>query len=102
VKVEPYRESSKYWHDLWQEERRLSAGSTHVRSRTRYHHAVRRIKRKEEEMLVRKLLEASMNEDFHIIKEMKKVRGGRTECGEDLPQTVCGADDKQSIGNKFK
>ena len=46
-----------------------------VRSRTQYHYVVRWIQRKEQEMRSWKLLEAAMDGDLSLLKEMKKVKG---------------------------
>ena len=49
----------------------------------------------------RKLLEAAVEGDLSLLKEMKKIRGGKG-CEDDLPESVEGADDEESIANKFK
>ena len=100
--VEPYRQESRYRHDLWREQGRPSTGPAHeamVRSRTHYHYAVRRIQRKEQEMRSCKLLEAAMKGDLSLLKEMKKVRKGRDD---NLPECVEGAETEEEIANKFK
>ena len=100
--VEPYRQESVRCHKLWLELRRPNTGPTHdamVRSRTRYHHAVRRIKRMEQELRSRKLLEAAMAGDMDLLKEMKKVRGKGED---DLPETVDGAESEDTIAETFR
>ena len=90
-------------HRQWQELGRPSTGPVHmamVRSRTQYHHSIRRIRRKEQELRSRKLLEAAMAGDINLLKEMKKVRGKGAE--NDLPETVEGAENEDSIAEKFK
>ena len=71
-----------------------------VRSRTQYHHATRRIKRKEQEIRSRKLLDAAMAGDMNLLKEMKNIQGKGARS--DLPETVEGADTEESIAEKFK
>ena len=102
--VAPFQMEAKHWHSQWLEEGRPSTGQTHsamVKSRTQYHHAVRRVKRKEQELRSRKLLDAAMRGDLHLLKEMKHVRGGKNE-RDDLPENVAGAEDEESIAEKFK
>ena len=72
-----------------------------IRSRTQYHYAVRRIQRKEQEMRSRKLLEAGIKGVLSLLKEMKKVRGGKGG-DDDFPDCVEGAENEESIANKFK
>ena len=62
----------------WKGQGRTSTGPNHdamVRSRTQYHYVVRWIQRKEQEMRSWKLLEAAMDGDLSLLKEMKKVKG---------------------------
>ena len=101
--MEPYRQESVRCHKLWLEDRRPSTGPRHeamVRSRTRYHHAIRRIKRLEQEIGSKKLLEAAMAGDLNLLKEMKKIRGKGTK--EDLPETVEGAETEEAVAKKFR
>ena len=46
-----------------------------VRSRTQYHHAIRRIKRKEQEIRSQKLLDAAMAGDINLLIEIKNIEG---------------------------
>ena len=101
--VEPYRLESVSRHKQWLEQGRPSTGHLHqnmVRSRTQYHHAIRRIKRKEQEIRSRKLLDAAMAGDMNLLKEMKNIQGKGARS--DLPETVEGAETEESIAEKFK
>ena len=100
--MEPYRVESVHWHKLWLELGRPSTGPVHdamVKSRTRYHHSIRRIKRQEQEIRSKRLLEAAMQGDMNLLKEMKKVR---SKGNDELPTTVEGAESEEAIANKFK
>ena len=72
-----------------------------VKTRTQYHHAVRRLKRKGNLIRASKLFEASMEGDLHLLKEMKAVRGGKVGVSE-LPETVEGANGEEEIVEKFR
>ena len=101
--VEPFRQEAKLWHSRWREEGRPSTGPIHttmVRSRTQYHHAVRKVKRNEQEMRGRRLLEAALEGDLDLLKEMKRVRAGKDTL-DDLPEKVDGAENEEDIANKF-
>ena len=101
--VEPYRQDSIYWHNVWLRESRPSNGWLHetmVRKRTLYHYAVRKLKRKVNLKRAEKLFEASMVGDVDLLKEMKKIKSGNGN-HEELPDTVGGADDEEGIADKF-
>ena len=72
-----------------------------VKTRTQYHHAVRRLKRKGNLIRASKLFEASMEGDLHLLKEMKAVRGRKVGVSE-LPETVEGANGEEEIVEKFR
>ena len=100
--VEPYRVESTRCHKLWQEHGRPSTGHVHqamVKSRTQYHHAIRRIKRQEQQIRSKNLLDAAMAGDLNLLKEMKKVRNNGTD---DLPNSVEGAETEDAIAEKFR
>ena len=102
--AEPYRKESMYWHRIWLKEGRPSQGwlhSTMVKTRTQYHHAVRRLKRKSDLIRASKLFVASMEGDLHLLREMKAARGGKAGVSE-LPETVEDANGEEEIVNKFR
>lgn len=95
--VEPYKQSSRQSHGEWRAAGRPSTGPLHtvmVRQRTQYHHAVRRIKWREQEMRARGLFIASLAGDTSLLREMKKVRGGGGG-EEELPESVAGAEGEE-------
>ena len=102
--VRPFQQESKYWHGVWMSEGRPSTGWLHdtmVRKRTLYHHAVRRVKRRNEFSRAKNLFRAAMIGDADLITEMKKVRmgGGGPE---ELPVNVAGANGECKIVEKFR
>ena len=102
--VEPYRQESMYWHNMWLREGRPNQGWLHgtmVRKRTLYQYAVRRLKRKASLIRAEKLFEASMAGDVDLLKEMKTIKSGSGNC-EELPDSVGGADTEEDIVDKFR
>ena len=71
------------------------------RSRNQYHYAVRRLKLDSRLIRAKKLLEASVNGDAELLKEMKAISRGRG-CKEELPEHVAGADGQDGIVEKFR
>ena len=99
---EPYRLESLRCHKLWQELGRPSTGHIHqamVKSRTQYNHAIRRIRRLEQQIRSKNLLDAAMAGDMNLLKEMKKVRSNGSA---DLPQSVEGVESEDAIAEKFR
>ena len=70
-------------------------------SRNQYHYAVRRLKLKSNDVRAKKLFEASINGDMNLLKEMKAIKNGK-KGGEDLPDSVAGADGEAEIVEKFR
>ena len=78
--VEPFRQQSLYWQNVWLKEGRPSHGwlhSTMVKRRTQYHHAVRILKRRLDLIRAKKLFEASLQGDINLLKEMKSIKAGK-------------------------
>ena len=100
--VEPLRQDSLFWHQVW-----LSAGRPNKgelfnimkRTRNKYHHALRKIRKAAEAIKGQKLFEASMWGGGDLLKELKKTRGGKYS--PDLPETVAGANGEHEICDKF-
>ena len=102
--MEPVRQEALFWHSVWVSVRRPSTGDIHQmmsHSRNQYHYAVRRLKLKADEIKAKKLFEASMAGDIDLLKEMKAIKNGR-KGGEDLPDSVAGADGEHEIVDKFR
>ena len=102
--VEPFRQQSIYWHNVWLREGRPSHGWLHetmVKRRTQYHHAVRRLKRRLDLTRAKKLFQASMLGDTNLLKEMKQIKSGGGAKNE-LPDNVAGANGEEEIVEKFK
>ena len=105
VEVEPLKEESLYWHRVWLREGRPSHGwlhDTRVKKRTQYHYAARRQSKKADKYSAEKLLEASMQGDLDLLKEMKVIRSGGGCSNAELPDTVAGANGQEEIVDKFR
>ena len=72
-----------------------------ARTRNVYHYAIRKVKKLSEQIQARNLLDAALDGDMNLLKEMKKVKGGKN-VSVDLPESVEGADGPQEIAEKFK
>ena len=66
-----------------------------------YHHAVRQVKKRAGEIRARKLLESSETGSLELLKEMKRVKGGK-KTKLDLPENVAGASGEVNIVEKFR
>ena len=102
--VEPYREVSMYWGDVWRKEGRPSTGwlhATYIKHRSQYHYAVRRAMARGDQAKAEKLLAAALQGDTALLKEMKKIRKGGGG-PPDLPDTVAGANGEEEIVEKFR
>ena len=102
--AEPQRERSIYWHNVWMKEGRPSQGWLHdtmVKTRTQFHHAVRRLKARCKEVKAKKLFEASVHGEQSLMSEMKNIRHGGTGGPAELPENVAGANGEDEIVDKF-
>ena len=80
--VKQFRESAIFWHQVW-----LSAGKPlncqlhYVMKHTRniYHYQVRKIKKAEDIIKKNKLIDACINGDGQIFKEIKKIRSHKPQ-----------------------
>ena len=70
------------------------------RTRSRYHAAIRKVRRAAEQMKAQKLLEASLLGGSDLMNELKKARGGKHTT--DLPENVAGANGEEEICEKFR
>ena len=101
--VEPIRQESLFWHSVWQSAGRPVNGLHEVMKKTRYryHHAVRQVKKRAGEIQAGKLLEASEAGSMELLKEMKRIKGGKKTLL-DLPENVAGANGEINIVAKFR
>ena len=103
--VKPHRDDSLYWGNLWRQNGRPTTGWIHdmyVEARRQYHHAVLRVKRQRKEHQAEELLLAAMEGDIQLLKEMKKIKKGRSTGSSELADTVGGAVGEQDIAEMFK
>ena len=57
--------------------------------------------KKKDLLKAKRLFTASMEGDFHLLKEMKLIRGGKSVVS-DLPETVAGANGEEEVVGKFR
>ena len=103
VEVEPFRQESLYWGDVWKKEGRPSTGwlhATYIKKKSQYHY-VRRAKARSEQHKAENLLAAALQGDTALMNEMKLIRKGGGGPAE-LPDTVAGANGEQEIVDKFR
>ena len=101
--VAPFKEASLFWHSVWCSAGRPDAGelfNTMKMTRNKYHHAMRRIRNEVNRIKAQKLFEASLCGGVDLVKELRKIRGGK--CRAELPQNVAGANGEEEICEKFK
>ena len=70
-------------------------------TRNKYHYAVRRVKKMSNNIRARKLMDASQSGDVDLLKEMKKIKGGK-KTNVNLPECVEDAMGQDEIVEKFK
>ena len=102
--VEPFRQDSMYWGDVWKREGRPSTGwlhDTYLKKKSQYHYAVRRAKAKSDKYKAENLLAAALQGDTALLHEMKMIRKGGGGPA-DLPDTVAGANGEHEIVDKFR
>ena len=101
--VEPLRQESLFWHAVWRSAGRPRNGLHEAMKRTRYryHHAVREVRKRAGEICARNLLEASENGNMELLKEMKRIKGCK-KSKLDLPENVEGACGEVNIVEKFR
>ena len=102
--VKPQRESALFWHSIWVSAGRPVTGVLHnimKKTRNQYHYAIRKVKKKSEEIRAAALLKASQSGDMQLLKEMKIVKIDSKGCV-NLPDTVEGAEGQDEIIEKFR
>ena len=70
------------------------------KTRNRYHHACRRVRRAADLTKSKKLFEAAMWGGGDLLAELKKTREGRHT--PDLPKNVAGANGEEEVCSKFR
>ena len=101
--VAPYRKDSLFWHSVW-----LSAGRPNTgqlfeimkRTRNQFHHAMRKVRKAAEKIKRQRLFEAALLGGGDLIKELKKLKGGKNS--QELPENVAGANGPDEVCQKFK
>ena len=100
-RVEPLREKSLFWHNLWVDcgrPRNSVVADCMRRTRAAYHYAIRQTKRDRDSIVRERLAEALINEsgrDFWA--EVKKIRSNKAGCS----RMVDGCNDESSIARVF-
>ena len=102
--VEPFRQDAIFWHSIWLSLNKPNSGhlyQTMCWSRNKYHYAIRKLKKHSDTILADQLLEASQEGDINLLKEMKKIRGGKSK-SQTMPEEVDGKCEPEEILEKFK
>ena len=102
--VEPFRQDAMFWHSIWLSLNKPNSGQLFRLmqwTRNKYHYSVRKLKKQSENILAKKLVEASENSEIDLLNEMKNIRGkGRR--GQVMPERIEGESDPDEILDKFK
>ena len=91
--VEPLRQDSLFWHAIWQNCGMPNKGQMHEvmkNARHKYHYAVRRCKKLADSVRAHNLFEAAQQGDIDLLKEMKKIQGGKKQhaaCPDNIDDT---------------
>ena len=100
--VAPAQKDSIFWHSVWRSAGRPPRGELYnlMRvTRSKYHMAIKRVRRAADKIKATKLFEASLSGGMDMISEMKKSHGGKHSPG--LPENVAGANGEEDICEKF-
>ena len=103
TEVEPLRQDALFWHSIWQSANRPASGILQLimaQTRNKYHYAVRKVKKKAEQIRAEKLLHASLENEIKLLTEMKRLTKSKMKLG--LPEIVDDADNPDDIVHKFK
>ena len=102
--VEPLRQAALFWHSVWVSLGRPPVGQARmvmVRTRSKYHYAIRAVKAREEEIKRQRLLDASRKGNMDLLAEMKKIKGNKKKSNQ-LPDQVGEARGGTAIVEEFK
>ena len=100
--VEPYRRDAIFWLSVWRSAGMPKTGELHsimVKTRNKYHYAVRRAKKSADFVRAQKLFEAAELGGVKLFEELKNVS---KNSGADLPENVAGANGENEIVGKFR
>ena len=99
--VEPLRDKSLFWHNMWLEYGRPKTGAVADvmrRTRAEYHYAIRRIKRNDYDIIKERFADAILtNRCRDLWAEVKRIRGG----GSSLSNVVDGFSTPDDISTFF-
>ena len=99
--VAPAQKDSVFWHAVWRSAGRPPQGELYnlMRvTRSKYHMAIKRVRRAADRIKATKLIEASISGGRDMINEMKKSHGGKHSAS--LPENVAGASGEEEICEK--
>ena len=102
--VREFQINSNYCYRAWLADGKPNQGPIHrekLRAHSLYMQAIRKVKRNIKRYEAEALLEAAMKGDINLMREMKRVRTGKSST-EELPSEVEGAQNEEEIANKFK
>ena len=102
--VNPARKDALFWHAVWISAGRPVHGGLHqvmCWTRNKYHYAVRKAKREAAKIKSTKLLEAAVEGNISLMKEMKATLG-RKDQGQSVPDTLDGKVTQESILSRFR
>ena len=97
--IQPFKEDSLFWHSLWQSAGRPINTELHQKMKHTsniYHYHVRKCKKAENAIRRNKLLDACLNGNGDVFKEIKKMR-------KSAPIVASSMDgEKENVGEHFK
>ena len=102
-KVEPVRNDSIFWHDIWINAGRPNKGMIFEimkRIRNKYHYALRSVKKVAAVINSKLLLDAAQKGNIHLMNELKKFRQSGKNAGS-RPEVIENADNPDDIVMKF-
>ena len=102
--VKPVRDTAIFWYNIWKSAERPNKGVLYEimkKTRNNYHFNIRKVKKMADNIRSQQLLDAAMNGDIKLMKEMKKVNNPKSS-NSNLPETVDGAVGQDEGVDKFK
>ena len=102
--VEPKRQDALHWHAIWVSAGRPNKGALRdvmAHTRNKFHYSVRKVKRQEDTIRAKRLLEASKTGSIDLLAEMKSIKGTK-KAANNLPDTVAGKTGEEAIVTEFR
>ena len=102
--VEARRQDALSWHAIWVSAGRPNRGALKevmAHTRNKFHYSVRSIRRQEDTIRARRLLEASQSGSVDMLAEMKKIKGNK-KSAVNLPDTVSCKTGEEAIVTEFR